>query len=161
MSFSISKELITQLVENYFAHTQKTDIETGKSRPLDPQKDTYTIWFSKDEIDQLFAVNNPGGNISNSQLGLRVYLGQHWDTPLEKSVKEELEAQGIAFDEAKFKGQACVVLVPTLKNEVGDNVDLLQANGPLVSAVPVAGNGEDFGGICPPPPACSGVLIKI
>lgn len=161
MAFSISKDLITQLVKNYFAYTQTTDIETGMLRPLNPQKDSYTIWFSKDEVDQLFAVNNPDGKIADSQLGLRVYLGQHWNTPLENLVKDELAAQGIAFDEAKFKGQACVVLVPTLKNEAGDNVDLLQANGPLVSAVPVAGNGEDFGGICPPPPACSGVLIKI
>ena len=161
MAFSISKDLITQLVKNYFAYTQTTDIETGKLRPLDPQKDTYSIWFSKDDIDQLFAVNNPDGKIDSSQLGLRVYLGQHWDTPLENSVKEDLAAQGIAFDEAKFRGQECVILVPTLKNSEGDNVDLLQANGPLVNVTPVAGNGEDYGGQCPPPAICRGVLITV
>ena len=160
MAFSISKNLITQLVKNYFAYSQKTDIDTNVVRALDPLKDTYTMWFAKAEVDQLFAVNNPGGAIPDEKIGLRVYLGQHWNTTLENAVPGLLSAQGVKdFDPVKFAGQQCVILVPTLKNDGGDNVDLLQDGANLISIAMEAGKGGEYAGPCPPPIPCGGVTV--
>jgi len=159
MAFSISKNLATQLVKNYFAYSQKTDIDTNTSRPLDPSKDTYTMWFSKAELDALFSANG-GDGAPVDQIGLRVYLGQHWDTPLENSVPGLLADQGVIFDGSRFRGQQCVILVATLKNVQGDNVDQLQDNGSIISVTMEPGKAGEYGGPCPPPNLCLGAVIS-
>lgn len=158
MAFSISKSLATQLVKNYFAYSQKTDIDTNTSRALDPSKDTYTIWFSKAELDALFSANG-GDTHPVEDVGLRVYLGQHWDTTIENSIPGILAADGVSFDDGRFRGQQCVILVATLKNAAGDNVDQLDDSGSIISVTAQAGDGSEFGSPCPPPIPCGGVTI--
>lgn len=156
MALAISKDIVTQLVKNFFDYTQKQDLTTGVFKSLSPTADSYTIWFSKEDIDALFAANNLQ---PEDGPGLRIYLGLHADSPTEQAVGAYAATNGgISQPFTDFIGQHCAILVATKKDASGINNDLLN-NDNNVSIAIQPGMAFEFGGICPPPSVCGGVSV--
>lgn len=158
MALAISKDIVTQLVKNFFDYTQKQDLTTGVFRSLSPTADSYTIWFSKEDIDALFAANNLQ---PEDEPGLRIYLGLHANSVTEQAIGAYTETHGgISQPFTDFIGQHCAILVATKKGANGINNDLLN-NDNNVSIAIQPGMAVEFGGICPPPSTCGGVSVLL
>jgi len=153
-------DVIQTLVQNFFDMTKKKDPDTGAIKSLNPKEDSYTIWFKKQEIDDLFAQNMRAGD-KTEDFGLRIYLCQHSDTDIEMDQVATVENQQGGkpnYNYSDYKGQHGVVLVVTQKDRAGADNDLLSIkNYVSVSAIPLT--GLDVGQPCPPPSACIGAKI--
>lgn len=136
---------IKKMVENFVINTHKNDPKIGKVRPLEWNKDSHSVYFTKDEIDMLFA-SNQSEELDPSKYGLRIYFAYHSNS------KEELDdMQGRPED---YLYHHTAILVCT-----HDKNDLLSVNN-YVSQTHPRGKGLEEGQICPPPaPPCRGKLI--
>ncbi|AMR31109.1 hypothetical protein A0256_06560 [Mucilaginibacter sp. PAMC 26640] len=134
---AVSAELIKLLSDNYFKHVHITR-ESGKVEPLDKDIDSTSIWFSKENIDQLFADN--GYKPGDTDYGLRIYFGVHDKSKLLKDIPEEDD------------NRLMTILVAT-KGPADKPVDLLKgisADDQLTAGGELSGEGLDSGKICPP-----------
>jgi len=143
----ISLKTINQLVRNFINYTMKIDIETGSIKRLLYDKDSYSIWFSKDEIDKLI-IDNTTASINPT--GVRIYFGLHGNSSI-----EAIELPNRPDD---YKKHHTTILVSTYKDPQGENQDLL-TEGAFVTLGGAIGMGLDEGSIAPPPYPVPGSLV--
>lgn len=136
MGTFIYRDVVVSLVKSYINNNAKKN-STGTEPtylPIDKEKDTRAVWFSKEEIDELFKRNEA----PDKKIGLRIYFGMHEDNPIQNEAMGEIHK--------KYIGQNTVVLVCT-----HDDEDCLSTNGSVALSL-------EEGQICPPPKPCGGIL---
>jgi len=145
---NITKKQIQKLVQNMYNGLRRHD------RPLDPKKDAGSIWFSKECIDKLFALNPEAS-------GLRIYFGMH-------------DGETVPVSRPEYIGQLMTVLVATKDNSAngGTDADDILHHEVVADAAPstkklampivgaaepaedLSGTGADNGKLCPPDSGC-------
>lgn len=136
MGTFINKAAVVSLVKSYITHNAKKNSSAPEPefKPIDKEKDALAVWFSKEEIDELFKRNEA----PDKKLGVRIYFGMHEDTPVQNEAMGNLHKSYI--------GKNTVVLVCTHDNE------------DCFSDDPSVALSLDEGHICPPPRPCGGIL---
>ncbi len=135
----ISAKAINQLVKNFLEFTMKVDTTDGSLRKMHCQRDSYSIWYSLDEIRQLIRDNT---NERQTPSGIRIYLGVHSNT--------QVEYDEMPNRPPEYINHHTGVLVATFCNEEGVNVDILNTED-YISLSGATGKGADEGSISPPP----------
>jgi hypothetical protein len=128
----IPRMTIIQMVQNFIDRTFKGP------RKITKDFDSHAVYYSKKEIDALFAANgyDPAAPDAD-QFGLRIYLAVHSNTPIERA--------SMPNRPAAYLDQHTVILVTTKLK-----VDQLN-EGNFISALQDPGTGLEEGEICPPP----------
>jgi len=127
---SIDFPTVVDLVQAFIDRTYKKSDTDPAPVKVDYQSDSHAIYYSKAELDKLFAANTGAD-------GLRIYIGMHEHTvQQDKGMPKRLE---------KYIHQHTVVLVCT-KNKA----DMLDPNQSVNVAM-------EEGEICPPPPCQTAV----
>jgi hypothetical protein len=130
---AIPRKAIIQMVQNFIHRTFKGP------RRITKNYDSHAVHYTKKEIDALFAANGyvPGAPDAD-QFGLRIYMGVHSNT--------DIERRSMPRRPAEYLDQHTVILVTTKNNQ-----DLL-VDGSSVSTYQIdPGTGLEEGQICPPP----------
>ncbi len=135
----ISVKAINQLVKNFLDYTLKVDTATGSVKKMQYDRDSYSVWFSMDEIKQLLSDNS---SEVLKPTGIRVYLGLHSDSDIEN---EEMPKRP-----KTYINHHTVVLVATFRNKDGVEEDILHTSD-YVLLNAANGLGADEGSISPPP----------
>ncbi len=136
MGTFIHRDVVVSLVKTYINNNAKknhTGIEPTYL-PIDKENDTRAVWFSKEEIDELFKRNEEAGKT----MGLRIYFGMHEDNPIQNEALGDIHREYI--------GQNTVVLVCTHNGE-----DCLSTNSSVALSL-------EEGSLCPPPRPCGSIL---
>lgn len=138
---SIPFETVLQMVKNFIKKTHKD--KNGAIKKVTKDYDSHAVWYSKKEIDDLFAANTGAE-------GLRIYLGVHDNTPT--------EVQHMPRRKPGYMDQHTVILVCTDKDK-RDMLDSYKDNA--ISAWHIKdladGSALEEGEICPPP-SCNGEI---
>lgn len=136
MATFIHKEVVVSLLKTYINNNAKKNLLGTEPTylPIDIAKDTRAVWFSKEEIDELFKRNEA----SDKKIGLRIYFGMHEDSPIQNEAMGEIHKKNI--------GQNTVVLVCT-----HDGEDCLSTDASVALSL-------EEGSLCPPPRPCGSIL---
>lgn len=128
----IPRTTIIQMVQNFIDRTFKGP------RKITKDFDSHAVYYSKKEIDALFAANGYDPATPDAdQFGLRIYLAVHGNTPIERT--------SMPNRPAVYLDQHTVILVTTKLK-----VDQLN-EGNFISTFQDPGTGLEEGEICPPP----------
>jgi hypothetical protein len=129
----IPRRTIVQMVQNFVNRTFKG------YRKVTRDNDSHAVYYSKREIDELFRANGYDPTNHSDDFGLRIYLGVHGDTQIERT--------SMPRRPEKYFDQHTVILVCTRDKvdqlDPGHFVSLYQKMSP--------GTGLEEGEICPPP----------
>ena len=129
----IPRKTIIKMVQNFIDRTFKGP------RRVTRDLDSHAVYYSKKEIDELFAANGYDPSAPNAdEFGLRIYIGLHGLSDLERTSMPRRPKEYI--------DQHTVILVTTKNKEdqlkTGDSVSTYQRD---------PGTGLEEGQICPPP----------
>ena len=134
----IPKKTIITMVQNFINRTFKG------YRKVTRDTDSHAVYYSKKEIDELFAANYDPSD-PNAVYGLRIYLALHGDTSIEWA--------SMPNRPKSYVDHHTVILVCTKnKKDLLSPVNFVSLVHPI-STTP--GTGLEEGEICPPP-KCSG-----
>ncbi|TFF40204.1 hypothetical protein [Mucilaginibacter psychrotolerans] len=142
LNAGVSAAKIKRLSDNYFKRMQIMR-EDGTFEALDPEKDSKSVWFSKEAIDKLFADNGYDGD--STGFGLRIYFGIHDKKNILTDIPEHAH------------NKLMTVLVATkAPSAESAHVDLLTSAEAKTAATAgggtttSGGDGLNHGKICPP-----------
>lgn len=130
---AIPRKTIIKMVQNFIDRTFKGP------RKITKDYDSHGVYYTKKEIDDLFAANgyDPSASDAN-QFGLRIYMAVH--------ANSELERISMPTRPVAYLDQHTVILVTTKNKQ-----DLL-LEGNFISSYQIdPGTGLEEGQICPPP----------
>lgn len=132
-STEIGFKTVVKMVQNFIDNTFKG------TKKLTHDKDSHAVHYTKADIDALFAANGfVEGSSNPSDFGLRIYLGFHTDSLIEK--------EAMPTRPANYIGQHTVILVATK-----DGKNLLNPGDFVPMPKMQPGTAVEEGQICPPP----------
>jgi hypothetical protein len=135
----ISVKAINQLVKNFLSYTVKVNTKTNMFKKMTYEQDSYSVWYSIAEIQQLIKDNTTPDKVPT---GIRIYFGLHSDSEIER---DEMPNRPL-----EYLNHHTGVLVATVPNASGINVDILTTED-TISLSGATGRGADQGSISPPP----------
>ncbi len=144
---TITKEQLKALVGNYYQKMGKKKKGGTKHDPLDKTKDTRSVWFSKQKLDELFEENGYSNTMPDTEkkkYGLRIYFGVHDKDSILTDIPVEHDNQQMA------------ILYVTKKEGVATNVSATDVNT-LETPGSDVGKGMNHGQLCPPDSGCEDV----
>jgi hypothetical protein len=124
-------KVVVRLVQNFINGTFKS--KEGAVQKVSSQNDAYAVYYSKEDLDKLFASH--GYKDGDSGFGLRIYLGLHGTS--------DEERQAMPDRPEHYIGQHTVALVCTKEGQ-----DLLDDEAALAL---------EEGQLCPPPSPCGSI----
>jgi hypothetical protein len=136
----IPRVTLLKMLQNFVDKTYKK--KNGNPHKVDKDNDSHAVWYSKKEIDLLFAANsNPG---DTRELGLRIYFGVHTNS--------EIESRTMPGRPPGYMDQHTGILICT-RGEGKDIEELLNDNDSISvhQRSSVSQTGYEEGQICPPP----------
>lgn len=144
---TVTKEQLKKLVGNYYQKMGKKKKGGTKHDPLDTTKDTRSVWFQKQNLDELFAENGYRNDLPDDEkkkYGLRIYFGVHDKDTILTDIPEG------------YDNQQMVILYVTKKESLANNVASADVNSLDVPGSDV-GMGMNHGKLCPPDSGCGEV----
>lgn len=137
---TVTKDQLKALVGNYYQKMGKKKKGGDKHEPLNKTKDTRSVWFSKQKLDELFEENGYSNTLPDDEkkmYGLRIYFGVHDKDTIITDIPDASDNQQMAILYVTKKESMAIRDVTTLQTPGSD-----------------VGKGMNHGQLCPPDSGC-------